>query len=99
MSSNNRWGLIMKTFKYLLVIIGLSMLSNAGITSNTSTNEEVQTLAGNDSRGARDNDKSVPICHRTNGKNGYFELWVPIEAVPGHLGHGDRLGRCELTPT
>ena len=75
------------------------MLSNAGIISSAFANEEVQTVAANDPRGAKDNAKSVPICHRTNGKNGYFELWVPIEPVPGHLGHGDRVGRCEATPT
>ena len=96
MSSHKRLGSIIKTFKYLLMIIGVSILSSAGIISTTLAHEDALQVAANDSRGARDNDKSVPICHRTNGKNGYFELWVPIEAVPGHLGHGDRLGRCDI---
>ena len=31
----------------------------------------------------------VQICH--NGE----EKWVPEQAVPGHLGHGDNLGECQ----
>ena len=89
----------MKTFKYLLVIIGISMLSNAGVTSNASTNEELQTVAGNNSRGAENKEGTVLVCHRTNGKNEFFELWVPISAVPAHLAHGDKIRHCGLVPT
>jgi len=31
----------------------------------------------------------VQICHKGE------EKWVPEQAVPGHLGHGDNLGECQ----
>jgi hypothetical protein len=35
----------------------------------------------------------VLICHKP-GTKAQKELWVPPEAVPGHLGHGDFVGKC-----
>lgn len=39
--------------------------------------------------------KKVTICHRTGSKkNPFVTITVSRNAVPAHLRHGDRLGRC-----
>jgi hypothetical protein len=46
--------------------------------------------------GAAPKDK-VPICHKP-GTPAEKTLYLPESAIPGHLGHGDKLGKCDRKP-
>lgn len=54
------------------------------------TGAEIQALFAADSAGKC---KRVTICHKP-GTPAQKSVVIPIEALPGHLGHGDTVGQC-----
>jgi hypothetical protein len=44
-----------------------------------------------------DGKKKFPICHKP-GTPAEKTLYVPYEALGGHLGHGDYKGECKKKP-
>lgn len=68
---------------------------NGALESPTATSDPT-AVAGSDEAGGVAESKAAPkvtICHK--GK----DLSVAASALPGHLGHGDRLGGCTPAPT
>ena len=44
-------------------------------------------------------DDRVALCHHGGGGRAGSSLVVARSAVPAHLGHGDELGSCRVSPS
>ena len=80
----------MKNLKFLVVLLSISILANFSMAAGKGNPDK--------ERGAKGQGHSVMICHRTQGTNEEFELWVPESAVEAHLEHGDDVWFCAGGP-
>jgi ABC-type enterochelin transport system substrate-binding protein len=77
--------------KKLFSTLCLSALVSIAIVS--CQKDESTTPLSNNSRSANGKATKVAICHK-EGTAASKTLYVPEEAVAGHMGHGDSMGEC-----